>query len=175
MALQCNITLNYANYSAGQNPPPMATLSVYNPNAVAVTVTGMQLNARALGDTPGHTSMYPGVMPIGPGMTVTAAALSSINIGPFPVVLATAANANSFQAVNQTGNLNPINPQGSQPPQVTIVIGADVQGSDGSFNVAGTAALVVSYQSQPPLGFQGGFLALGNGNNLANLRMLGIL
>ncbi len=165
MSLQCQVSLNYGSYAAGQNPSPMATVQVYNPNAVTVVVTALQLNASVVNDGINKTAMAPTVAPIGPGMTVSAPALSSINIGPFPVVVASAANVNSFQAVNQTGNLNPINPQGSQPAQFTVLIGADVYGSDGSFNTAGVAPLLVSYQSAPPVAFQGGFYQFASPNN----------
>ncbi len=168
MSLQCQVTLNYGSYSAGQNPAPMATVQVYNPNAVTVVVTALQLNSLVVNggvSSTNKTAMLPSVAPIGPGMTVSVPTLSSITIGPFPVVISSAANVNSFQAVNQTGNLNPINPQGSQPAQFTVLIGADVYGSDGSFNTAGVASLLVSYQSAPPLAFQGGFYQFASPNN----------
>lgn len=166
MALICNVTLNVASYSAGQTPPPMATLTVYNPGAVAVVVTGVQLNVRPILETlPGRTSMSPSVVPIGPGQTTSVPALSSITIGPFPIVIATAANGNTYQTMGPTGSVTPVNAQGSQPLQVTFMIGADVSGSDGSLNTAGQAGLLVSGSSQPPLGFQGGFLQFASPNN----------
>jgi hypothetical protein len=166
VSLICQVTLNVNTYAAGQNPPPQATLIVFNPNATAVVVTSVQMRARTLNDNLiNRTSMPPSVPPIGPGMTTSVPAGSSINIGPFPVVEASAANNNSFQAVNQTGNLNPINPQGTQRPQHTLMIGADVYGSDGSFNQAGEAGLLVSYGSTPPPGYQGGYLNFAGPNN----------
>lgn len=164
MSLQCNMTLNVNSISSGQ--AAQATLQVYNPNAVAVVVTGVSITSRVLGDVGiNRTTMSPCVAPIGPGMTTSVPALSSINIGPFPIVVASASSSNQFQAVNQTGNLNPLNPQGSQPTPFTVVVGADVTGSDGSFNQAGTAALIVSPQVSPPAGFQGGVLNQGAPNN----------
>ncbi len=166
MALQCQMTLNVGSYAAGQTPPPMATLVVYNPNATAVVVTGLQVKAAVLNDpNVNRLAMSPCVPPIGPGMTTSVPALSSINIGPFPIVVASSANVNSYQAVNQTGNLQPINPQGSQPAQYTLQVGADVYGSDGSFNTAGVAPLLVSYGSTPPVGYQGGFYDFAGPNN----------
>lgn len=168
MALQANVTLNYSSYTAGQNPAPMATVTVYNPNASAVSVTSIQMNAHALLDPlVNRLAMSPSVPPTGPGMTTSVPALSSITIGPFPIVLGSASNVNSFQAVNQTGSLFPINPQGSQPPQTVVMVGALVYGSDGSSNVAGEAALLVSYAVPPPVGYQGGFLQFSSPNNLA--------
>lgn len=166
MALSCQVSLNYSAYSAGQTPPPMATLLVFNPGAAAVVVTGVQMTGRVLNDPlVNRLAMSPSVVPIGPGMTVSVPPGSSINIGPFPIVVASAANVNSYQAVNQTGNLQPINPQGTQPAQYTLLIGADVSGSDGSQNVAGVAALLVSYSSAPPQAFQGGYLQFASPNN----------
>jgi hypothetical protein len=166
MALSCQVSLNVGSYAAGQNPAPMATVFVSNPGAVAVVVTSIQMQARVLNaDAKNRLAMPPSVPPTGPGMTTTVPAGSSINIGPFPIVVASAANVNSFQAVNQAGNLNPINAQGSQPAQYTMMVGAQVYGSDGSVNEAGEAALLVSYQSAPPVGFQGGFLDFGGPNN----------
>jgi hypothetical protein len=168
------MTLNYSSHTAGQNPAPMATLTVYNPNAVAVAVTGVTVTGHVLGSTAGSLAMLPSSPPIGPGMTTVAPALSSITIGPFPVVVGTAANINSFQAVNQTGNLNPINPQASQPAPFTVMVGAMVQGSDLSQNVAGEAGLLVSYASAPPLAYQGGFLQLAGPNNLSTAVAAGV-
>lgn len=176
MALRCQMSLNYASYAAGQNPSPQATLFVYNPNASAVVVTGARIYAFASDDnSQREIPMAPVVPPLGPGMTVVAPTLSSINIGPFAIVVASAANVNSFQAVNQTGNLNPINPQGSQPPQMLLGIGAIVYGSDGSVNRAGSAPLLVSYSSAPPLGYQGGFLNWAAPNNFLTFAFLGAL
>lgn len=176
MSLQCNITLNYASYTAGQNPAPMATVQVFNPNASPVSVTNMQIYSRVQnGSTVNTSTMLPSVPPIGPGMTTLVPALSSINIGPFPVVVGSGANVNSFQAVNQAGNLNPINPQASQPAQFILKIGAVVQGSDGSFNEAGQAALLVSYASNPPQAFQGGYLQFSAPNNLSSFVLTGAL
>lgn len=176
MALQCQVTLNYSSYSSGQTPPPQATLFVYNPNAVPVTVTGLQLSFRALNDVSiNRTTALPSVPPIGPGMTVTAPAGASISIGPFPVVVASGANVNSFQAINQTGNLNPINPQGSQPAQFTVMVGGLVYGSDGSVNTIGEAAILVSYESPPPVAYQGGFLQYASPNNFVSLMLMGVL
>lgn len=163
MSLQANITLNVLSVPAGQ--PAQAMLQVYNPNAVTVVVTGVNVAFRALGDAlPGHTSVLPVLVPIGQGQTTSIPALSSVTF-PFTVVVPSAAVSNSFQAVNQTGNLNPINPQGTQPSPFTIVVSADVFGSDGSSNAAGTAALIVGPAIPPPTGFQGGFLNQSAPNN----------
>lgn len=176
MALSCQVSLNYSAYSAGQNPPPMATLFVYNPSAVAVSVTGVQMHSSVVGDANvNRLAMSPSVPPIGPGMTTSVPSLSSINIGPFPVVVGSAANVDSFQAVNQSGNLNPINPQGSQPAQYALQIGATVQGSDGSSNEAGVAPLFVSYTAAPPQAFQGGYLQFASPNNLVAALIPGVL
>lgn len=176
MALVCNVTLNSASMTAGQTPPPMATLTVYNPNAVPVLVTGVQMQAQALGDVvAGHVPLGPSVVPIGPGMSIQLAALSSITIGPFPVTIPSVGASNQFQSVNQTGNLNPINPQGSQPPQATFMIGATVYGSDGSVNIAGAAPILVDVAVRSPLGLQGGFAVFTNPANAANLIPLGVL
>lgn len=174
MSLQAQVTLNYSSYSAGQNPPPMATVQVYNPNATAVVVTGIQMSARPqFSPLVNSMAMSPSAPPTGPGQTVSVPALSSITFGPFPMAVGSAANVNSFQAVNQTGNLYPINPQGSQPPQTTLLVGATVYGSDGSVNEAGQVGLLLSYASAPPVAYQGGFLNFAGPNNLATGLLLG--
>ncbi len=152
--------------TAGQNPAPQATVTVYNPNASAISVTGIQMTVKFLNDP--LTRTLNGSPPIGPGMTTLCPALSSITIGPFPVVIPSASNVNSFAMVNMAGNINPINPQGSQPPQSVAQIGAYVYASDLSSNVAGVAPLMISYTSAPPVGYQGGFLNLAGPNNLAD-------
>lgn len=164
MALQCNLTLNTLSVAAGQ--PAYATLQVFNPNASTVVVTGVSINFKGLNDAlPGHTAALPTVAAIGQGQTVAVPTLSSINIGPFPVVVPSTASVNAFQTVTGPSN-TPINPQGSQPTPVTIVIGADVYGSDGSLNTAGTAALIVGPAVASPAGFQGGYLNQSAPNNL---------
>ena len=177
MALVCAMSLNTGVYSAGQTPPPQATLTVYNPNAVAVSVTGVQVTARAFGDTPiNHVPMAPVLPAIGPGMTTSVPPLGTITVGPFPIVVGSAANANSFQVVNQTANLNPINPQGpALVPQTIVMVGAAVNGSDGSVNVASEAGLTVSYSNSPPLGYQGGFLNYAGPNNFVTGLCFGVL
>ena len=42
MALQCTMVTNLLTYQAG-GTPPQVTLAVYNPNAAAVSVTGVEL------------------------------------------------------------------------------------------------------------------------------------
>lgn len=176
MALQCQLSLNYTSYTAGQNPPPMLTLTVYNPNASAVNVTGMEIYAHAWFDVrSNHMAFLPGLPPLGPGMTTLVPATSTITIGPMPMVFGTAANVNSFAAVNQAGNLNPINPQGSQPAQVTARIKATVYGSDGSVNIAGDVGLLISYSSAPPLAYQGGFFNFSAPNNFVAMSLMGVL
>lgn len=176
MSLQCQVTLNYSSYSVGQNAPPNATVTVYNPNASAVVVMGIAITSRVLnGSSVNQSAMSQSLPPTGPGMTVLVPTLSSITFGPFPITVGSAANANSFQAVNQTGNLNPINPQVALPPQFTLLVGATVTGSDGSNNVAGVAPLLVSYCPPPPLGWQGGFLQFSAPNNLATGFLAGVL
>jgi hypothetical protein len=173
MALTCNMTLNIASCVAGQTPPPQATLTVYNPNASPVVVTGVQVQIFDLDSDIEMPANAP-LVPIGPGQTTLVPALSSITIGPFAISVGSAANVNSFAAVNQTGNLFAINPQPTQPPQNVITVGATVYGSDGSVNTAGVAPLLVSYTSAPPLGYQGGFLNFASPNNAAGGFLLGL-
>lgn len=168
MALSCQVSLNYSSYAVGQSPSPQATVFVFNPGAAAIVVTSMQLYGTVNLAGPASasaTTMLPVVPPTGPGQTVSVPAGGSINIGPFSVVAASAANVNPFQMVNQTGNLNPINPQPSQPAQYILNVGARVYGSDLSVNEAGTAPLLVSYYPPPPPAYQGGYLQFGVPNN----------
>ena len=167
MALTCNMSLNYASYSAGQTPPPMATLQVYNPNAVAVVVTGVEMTfVDSLGQTQ-RPCINPPLVPIGTGQTVSVPPLSSLNFGPFPLAFGTAAAASSFDMV-PPGAQPPLT-QGSQKPQQQFFVGARVYGSDGSVNESGRAGILVSYTVSPPLGYQGGFAQFANPNNTALL------
>jgi hypothetical protein len=175
MPLTCSVSLNSNVYSAGQNPAPQATLTVYNPGASPVTVTSVQMTCQIAGTGQVSNVCLPGVPPIGPGMAVTVPALSSINIGPWPIAVVSAANVNSFQAVNQVDDLTPINPQPSQPANALIQCFATVMGSDGSINVSSPGGFTLSYQSQPPLGYQGGFLNFAGPNNFALGLMTGVL
>lgn len=168
MALQCNMTVNYTAYQAGQTPPPMATLQVYNPNASAIAVTGIVLTYfDALGNPIAAPTNAP--MPaMGPGQTVVAPALSSITFGPFPLVFGAAANMNSFQEMASADVTANTNNSAALPPQVLVRVGATVTASDGSLNTAGVAPINVSYTSAPPPAFQGGYLQFNSGKNLIN-------
>lgn len=182
MALSCGVTLNYGSYSAGQSPPPTATITVYNPNAVAVVVTSCTLTTQVQGQTAfiNATSSNQGMPATGPGQLVTVPALGSINFTA-QVVVDSAANANAWQSVAPTsaaqtgplaGQLNLTNPQLALPASTVIAVGAVVTGSDGSTNVAGTAPLIVSYYPAPPLGYQGGFAQFSSPNNAV---LLGVI
>lgn len=175
MALSCQVSLSYASYTAGQNPPPMATVLVFNPGAASVVVTGITIIFTDRFGNITRPATSPPSPPIGPGMTVLVPTLSSITIGPFPIVMGSAGNANSFQAVNPAGVFEPINPQHSQPMQRIAMVGALVNGSDGSSNIAGAAALLVSYTSNPPVGYQGGFFNFAGPNNFITGLLMGAL
>jgi len=163
LALTCQLSLSYASMQAGQTPPPQLMLQVYNPNAAAVVVTGVEMYFT---DPQGNVQRPPvnvPVVPIGPGQSTTVPALSSVNIGPFPIAVGSVAAASSFQMVPP--GAQPGNPQGAMPAQSQLFIGARVSGSDGSVNDAGKAGLLVSYTIAPPLGYQGGFAQFNGPNN----------
>lgn len=174
MALQCNMTLNTASTTAGQSPAPQATLTVYNPNASAVVVTGARVFTTTLQGQQANV-VNEALVPMGPGMTTVVPALSSITFGPFPISTGSAANVNAFLAITPVGNIFPQNPQPSQRPQTLLLVNATVYGSDGSVNIAGVAPLLVSYTSPPPLNFQGGPLMFSAPNNLALGFFTGVL
>jgi hypothetical protein len=175
MALQCQMSLNGSSYSAGQTPIPSAFCTVYNPNASPIAVTGMRLTVQTTTDSSfNQVGANVPEIPLGPGQLTIVQPLTSIVIGPINLAGGSAANVNSFQAVNQVGNLNPVNPQPSQLPQQTFIIGAIVYASDGSVNQAGTVGALISYTSAPPKGYQGGFLNLAGPNNLATAFFAGI-
>ena len=170
MALTCQMTVTPASYQAGQSPPPVASLQVFNPNAVAVSVTGIELVFR---DTQGLAQRPPvleGLPPIGIGQTTSVPSLGVITIA-FPIAVANLASANSFQMVPPSSV--PANPQSANPPQSQLVIGARVYGSDGSVNDAGPGGLLVSFANPPPLGFQGGFSHFSGPNNAVLLAAVG--
>lgn len=169
MSLQCNVSLNVNTYTAGQSPSPNATVQVYNPNAVAVVVTGMRVFFYVLGSTQQATASSPAVPPTGAGQTVSVPALSSLYFGPFSVAVGSAANANPNLAMGPVGSTGPINPQLAHPMQYTLMVGAEVTGSDGSLNTATPAPLLVSYFSQPTQATAGGTLQLSTAANSAGI------
>ena len=173
MALQCNVTLSYASMTAGQTPAPMATLTVYNPNASAVLVTGANIYAQTLSGQRATCINAP-LVPLIAGQS-TVSALSSLTFGPFPITIASLANSNTFQALIPTGGQTPLNPQPSQPSVVQFQVGALVYGSDGSVNTAGVAPLLVSFTPPPPMNWQGGPMQFSAPNNLALGLFSGVL
>lgn len=170
MALQCQMSVNNQAYQAG-GTPPQATLTVYNPNAVAVSVTGLELVFRNNAGAAVKPVLQPSVPPTGVGQATSVPALSSITIGPFPMAFGSVAAGSSFAMVPPGSQ--PSNPQGSQPLQTDINIGALVYASDGSVNVAGMARVFVSFSVAPPQAYQGGY-AFFNGPNNANLTAAGV-
>lgn len=177
MALTCNITLNVSTCVAGGSPSPQATLQVFNPNASAVAVAGVQLQFfDAVTLLPIAAAANAPMPALGPGQTVVAPAGSSIFFGPFPVAIGLAGNASSLGSMpfSPSSPPAPANPQLALRPQQQVLIGAVVYGSDGSANVAGRAGLLVSYPSLPPLFSQGGALQLSNGNNFLTGLVMGV-
>jgi uncharacterized membrane protein len=155
MALTCQMAISPSSYRAGQSPSPMALLTVYNPNAVAVVVTGVVLVFKDAQGSPRQFSVSPSVVPVGYGQTTSVPALSSITIGPFPIAVGNVAPAAIFNAVPPSSQPSLV--QVAMPPQSKIFIEALVYGSDGSVNVSGAAGLLVTYTDAPPVAFQGGF------------------
>lgn len=176
MALQCQILLSSSTTVAGQSPPPMATLQVYNPNASAVAVTAIQM-AYYDGVTgrPINAAVAPQMPAYGPGQVVVATALTSITFGPMPVATGSASNMSSYPQAGYSSGTTPFNPQAGQPPQTSILIGATVYGSDGSVNEAGRAGLFVSYVPFPPQAFQGGYFNFAGPNNFMTGVSFGVL
>lgn len=163
MSLNAQLSVSRPSYQAGSTPVPVVTLTVYNPNASAVSVTGVELSYFDQSGLPTRPAVNASVVPIGVGQTTSVPALSTITIGPFAMAVGSAAAASSYDMVPPGGQ--PGLPQGSQQPQTEVWVGALVYGSDGSVNVAGRARLLVSYSVAPPLGYQGGFANFAAPNN----------
>lgn len=177
MSLQCQMSLNVATYTAGQSPAPQATLQVYNPNASAVVVTGIALTfADAVTGATINAAVNAPMPAMGPGATVVVPTLASITFGPFPIVVGNVGNGSLFLALPTGTSLrSPANIQLAQPIQFQLLVGAIVQGSDGSSNTAGVAPLMVAYSTPPPIGFQGGSLQLYAVNNCVTGLVTGVL
>ena len=165
MAVNAQLSVNSPYYTAGQNPPPQCTLTIYNPNSTALFVVGVDVYATTGGTTQRNMAFLPVVPAIGIGSNVTVSPASYLTIGPFPIVVGSGANVNSYQALNQAGSVDPINRQPSQPANVQVNLGCTVYMSDGSVNEAGGATVFATYATQPPLGFQGGFANFAGPNN----------
>jgi hypothetical protein len=97
MALIANMTLSSGSMVAGQSPAPQATLTVYNPNASAVLVSGARVSISTASGQQTHAGNAPTVPLIAGYSTVPA--LSSLTFGPFPVAIGSAASGNAFQMV----------------------------------------------------------------------------
>jgi hypothetical protein len=165
MALTCQLSINTPSYAAGNTPPPALSLLVVNGNAVAVAVTGVELQFMDQLGNAQRPPVNPPIFPFGPGMGTTVAALSSQTFGPMALPVWMAGNVDTFIMV-QPGS-QPTVTQGSLPPQREVYVGALVYASDGSVNVAGRAKLLVSYNPAPPRGYQGGNADFAGANNAA--------
>jgi hypothetical protein len=174
MALQCQMSLNATAYQAGQSPSPMATLQVYNPNAVAVAVTGITLSVFNSANSPINAATNLATPAMGPGQVVVAPALSSITFGPFPVALGNAGALSAPSPPSYNSSPEGSNPQVAQPLQQQFFIGATVLGSDSSVNEAGRVALTLYSPVNLPASL-GGVLNLASGQNLLTGLVLGVL
>lgn len=175
MALQCNLTMNVASAVAGQSPAPQATLTVYNPNATAVSVVAVQLAFyNAINNAPVNSSAAMPVPATSPGQTITAPALTSITIGPFPIT-AGSASANPFWMSTPIAGSAVATPQIGELPITQMILGATVYGSDGSINEAGRVGFTISPNPFPPPTYQGGWLQFNVPNNFVTGLIMGIL
>lgn len=166
MALNCQVTLSYRSYQAGQTPAPKAIITCYNTGAAAVSVTGVEMVFRdSVGVQLRNLSTNRPVVPVGVGQSVSVASLGTLIVGPFDITIGSPAAASSFQMVPP--GAQPPNPQLAHPMQQQIFVGATVYASDGTVNTAGSDGLLVSYTVPPPLGFQGGFAHFAAPNNAA--------
>ena len=166
MALNAQLSVNLPSVTAGQTSH--ATLTVYNPNAVAVTVTGIELVWYDKMGVVVRPAVSPAVPPLGVGQPTSIAALGTQTFGPFALAVGSVAAASSFQMVPPSSL--PALEKASAPPQLELWVGGLLYASDGSVNVISKARLLVSYTVAPPLGFQGGFAqfhAINNGCLLA--------
>ncbi len=152
----------------------MATLQVYNPNASPVAVTGIQLQFFDSLNNPIQASANLPMLAMGPGQTVVAPARSSINFGPFPIVIGSAANIGS-PTIPLTTPPTSVNIELAEPQSAQLYLGATVYGSDGSINTAGRAAVFVSPTIGPIPLMSGGVLQFYNGSNLLIGIMTGVL
>jgi hypothetical protein len=167
MAITAQVNLSFTSYPAGFNPPPLATLTVANSGAAAVAIIGTKFSATVAGaSAPSFTSIATPVLPTGPGQNLTVPASGSLSLGPFPIVLPSAANNNPNASIPPAAA--PQNPQPSQPIPFSVTIGCDVLTSDGAVTSAGTAFLILTGTSTPPQGNYGGFLQFYIANNFIN-------
>lgn len=170
MSLQCQMTLNVHTSSSGQSPLPQATLSVYNPNASSVAVTGVNV-AYYTPDGQPLVTMPVGIttVALGPGQTTVVPAASLITFGPFPIAIALPSMGGLFLG-QPAGNATtpPATPAPRQlgmPVAVQVFIGAQVYASDGSVNEAGRDGLIVSWAARDPSGTGGGVGAFNDVDN----------
>lgn len=175
MALVCAMSLNTQFCQAGASPAPMATLTVYNPNATSVAVTAIQISYFDAQLRPINAAAAPQLPAASPGQTVVVPTLSSITFGPMPVAVGSPASANSFWNASVSNTAATPNPQVALPPQTQVLIGGTVYGSDGSANTITPIGLTVSYTPAPPVLSQGGALQFASGNNLLTGLMMGVL
>lgn len=158
--------MNYRAYAAGMTPPPKATLTVYNPNASSVAVTGIALTFFDELGNPVNVAGRPPMPAMGPGQTVVVPTLSSITFGPFPIVIGSAANVNTFLAQPSAQPVeDPMPRQVAHRATQLVQIGGVVYGSDGSINTIVMDSVLVSSSTIPPRLFQGGASDFAAANN----------
>lgn len=139
-------------------------LTVYNPTAGTVVVTGVQFFFQRLDrihPTPSAAAM---VAPVGLGATVAVPTLGTITIGPTYLAVGSAAAYTTAT-----------NPQPSQPQTYVLMVGAYVRASDGSVNIALPVAVQVTPWEAPSATYQDGDLNWSYGQNMLFNVVLGVL
>lgn len=173
MPLNCQVFVNPSSTPAEQ--PVSVFLTITNPGAATIAITGGDLEVTQLGNGSDVSCARP-LLPLGPGMQTVINPGATVLAGPVMIVLHSPSASNSYQTVSPTGApAVDVQPSGSRGgatgnhyPEFTVLVGATVYGSDGSVNVAGKAPILVDVVAPPPVGLQGGFLDLARGSNLAN-------
>jgi hypothetical protein len=115
------------------------------------------------------------VAPVGLGATVSVPALSSIVIGPTHLAAGSAASYSNRLQSAQPSWSTADNPQPTQVLSYTLVIGAVVNGSDGSINQAAPAGILVCPAQSPVVGLQVGNLDWQFSRNFLNGLVMGVL
>lgn len=177
MPLTAAVVLNTHAMTAGQNPPPYASLLVANAGATALVVTNVQMRFRTLNDAAiNHATGYVPQAPIAPGQTVVVPAGGSITMGPMAITPGSPAGGQNYQTVNASTNAGaPANPQGAMPLQFILIVDALVYASDGTIATAAPDGVTVTYTNQPALGSSGGFLQFAQPTNFLTGLLFGVL
>ncbi len=153
MPLNCQFTIDPTAITDGQQVPIVTiALTVSNPGATAVAVTGVDVHFSDRSVNQVRPGLAPLALPMGQNQSNIIQAGATVMFGPFPIAIWSSGKLNVSAMIRPDSS--PLSTSGS--PQYPVLVGGIVYGSDGTANVASPSRLLISLSSAPARAYVGG-------------------